>query len=303
MSQSARVLALVSEESLPPEELPSPGATPSPAVASTPASPSRADWKRVPNPADTPAEGNQHGENTTLGAATSPAVAPPEGLSPAAPSTMPSQTPDTSAQGVEVPPALDLGTLNTGPDLSNVSLEPEIKRADSPARAASLRLTEDARKELASGKAADALRNLGRAVSIDPADPFEYFYLGRTYVAKQNCAQALTFLKRAEIGFASRPDWLGQTIGLEGACYEEMGSMNEASDAYRRALTHAPNNLAARIGYSRLAGSVAPVGTLDAPPPMVQEAGPPPSGPANDNPPEEAPPPPPPSERGDQQAE
>jgi len=116
-----------------------------------------------------------------------------------------------------------------------------------------LRVTEQARVELEAGQTADAIRDLGRAVSIDPGSPFEYFYLGRAYIARRNYTQALTFLQRAEIGFASRPDWLGVDVGFEGNCYEELGQNSDAALAYQRALGTAPNNVTARVGYTRLA--------------------------------------------------
>jgi hypothetical protein len=193
------------------------------------------------------------------------------------------------------PPALDLGTLQSGPDLTAASLDSEIKKADTPARMAALRVTEQARINLAAGKTDDAIRDLGRAVSIDPGNPFEYLYLGRAYIARRNYAQALIFLKRAEIGFASRPDWLGTTVGFEGACYEELGQNSDAARAYQRALGTAPNNLTARVGYTRLAAYLpSPPAAIDAATPPSQDAPPPPehdsAGPA---PAEAAPPPPP----------
>lgn len=194
------------------------------------------------------------------------------------------------------PPALDLGTVQSGPDLAAASLDGEIKKADTPARAAALRVTEQARTELGAGKTDDAIRDLGRAVSIDPGNPFEYFYLGRAYIARRNYAQALIFLKRAEIGFAARPDWLGATVGFEGACYEELGQNSDAALAYQRALGTAPSNLTARIGYSRLASYLpSPPAAVDAVVPPTQDAPPPPEHDAAKPAPAEAAPPPPPA--------
>ena len=193
------------------------------------------------------------------------------------------------------PPALDLGSMQSGPDLGAASLDAEIKKADTPARAAALRVTEQARIDLAAGKTDDAIRDLGRAVSIDPGNPFEYFYLGRAYIARRNYAQALTFLKRAEIGFAARPDWLGATVGFEGACYEDLGQTTDAALAYRRALGTAPNNLTARVGASRMAAYLPSPASVDAAVAPVGEAGPPPEHDAAGPPPAEPPPPPPPA--------
>ena len=179
-------------------------------------------------------------------------------------------------------------------DPSQTPLTDEIKRADNPALAASLRATEQARKELADGQLDEALRSLGPAVSIDPSNPFAYFYLGRVYAERRDFAQALTFFKRAEIGFGSNPQWLGATIGNEGTCYEEMNQMNEAADAYRRALAAAPDNLMARAGFGRLGEEFpAPNNAADpvTPPEAVSDN---PPDDAATAPPEEAQPPPPP---------
>jgi tetratricopeptide (TPR) repeat protein len=189
--------------------------------------------------------------------------------------------------------------MQSAPDLATTSLDAEIKKADTPARMAALRETEQARLELQAGHTDEAMRDLGRAVSIDPGNPFEYFYLGRAYIARRNYHQALTFLERAEIGFAARPDWLGADVGLEGDCYEELGQNTDAVLAYQRALGTAPNNLTARVGYSRLASylpappsppSVDP--SID--PASADEVSPPPRADVTEPAPSEPPPPPPP---------
>jgi hypothetical protein len=197
------------------------------------------------------------------------------------------------------PPALDLGSMQSAPDLAATSLDGEIKKADTPARMAALRVTEQARVELQAGRTDEAMRDLGRAVSIDPGNPFEYFYLGRAYIARRNYHQALTFLERAEIGFAARPDWLGADVGLEGDCYEELGQNTDAVLAYRRALGTAPNNLTARVGYSRLASYLpappsSPSVDASADPTSSDEVSPPPRADATVPAPNEPQPPPPP---------
>ena len=201
------------------------------------------------------------------------------------------------------PPALDLGAMQSGPDLAAASLNDEIKKADTPARAAALRVTEQARTDLQAGKTDDAIRDLGRAVSIDPGNPFEYLYLGRAYIARRNYAQALIFLRRAEIGFATRPDWLGATVGFEGACYEELGQNPEAALAYQRALGTAPSNLTARVGYSRLAAYLpSPPAPVEAAASPIRDAPPPPEHDATKPAPAEAAPLPPPAPLPDDSA-
>src|SRR4029077_19745163 len=155
-----------------------------------------------------------------------------------------------------------------------------------------LRFTEEARRQLTEKKTDEAIRTLARAVSIDPGNPFEYFLLGRAYVTKGNCQQAMTFFKRAEIGFASRPDWLAETFSREGACYEEAGQLSDAAKAYSQARRAAPNNMLARVGYGRVAPSVPAAGNIDAPAPNVDSAQPPPDGSADKSAPAQPPPPP-----------
>ncbi len=111
-----------------------------------------------------------------------------------------------SAPG-QPPPALDVDAVTINSQISEQSLEPEIKKAVAPALAASLRFTEDARERLRDGQIDEALRDLARAVSLDASNAFAYFYLGRAYLARKNYPQALTFFRHAVIGFNGRPDW------------------------------------------------------------------------------------------------
>jgi hypothetical protein len=280
------------------------------------------------NEASATSAGNMHTASLTTGQGSNASAE--SQTSPATPASSDGSGADANSSGTEAmsdsggasnqgvsdanagpPPALDLGSVQSGPDLAEAPLDSEIKKADTPALMAALRVTEQARVELEAGQTADAIRDLGRAVSIDPGSPFEYFYLGRAYIARRNYTQALTFLQRAEIGFASRPDWLGMDVGFEGNCYEELGRNSDAALAYQRALGTAPNNVTARVGYTRLAAYLpsppSPAANEDAAaetdpthealaPPTDNAAEPPPSkGNAAEPAPAEPPPPPPPA--------
>jgi len=190
-------------------------------------------------------------------------------------------------------PALDADALTIGPELGNKSLEPEINKAAGPALVASLRLAESARKRLGDGHIDDAMRDLARAVSLDPADAFAYYYLARAYLARRDYTQALTFFRRAEIGFSGRADWTAEALSYEGLCNEELSKPTDAAQAYKRALAVSPNNFRARVGYGRVVSIVGPVEKVDAPPPAQDLAIPPPSAPDEPAPTEEPPPPPP----------
>jgi tetratricopeptide (TPR) repeat protein len=125
-----------------------------------------------------------------------------------------------------------------------------------PALNASLRFAEQGRKSLESSKPDDAIRELGQAISIDPTDPYAYFYLGRAYMMKKDDQQALAFFGRSEVGLRTVPAWLGEVTSFEGACLEEQGKFPAAAAAYKQALDAAPGNLMARTGYGRLSESL-----------------------------------------------
>ena len=98
-----------------------------------------------------------------------------------------------------------------------------IATAPTPARAASLRITEQERVELDQGHTDEAIRELAHAISIDPSNSYAYFYLGRAYVARRDYGQAQTFFRRAEIGLAANSAWLGECYAFEGQSMEEAG--------------------------------------------------------------------------------
>jgi hypothetical protein len=206
------------------------------------------------------------------------------------PSAIPTPTADAAP--------LDVGAITPTTSVSDAPLDAVIAAEGSPARAASLRATEQARQYLTRNHPDAAIRTLGRAVGIDPGNPYAYFYLGRAYIAKKDDNQALSFFKRAEIGFGSRnPSWLAETLAFEGLTYEDSDHINAAAAAYQQAIAADPGNLMARVGYTRVAPEITPAT------PVAPEGAPsdsaitaPPSGVAAPPPPAAAPPPPPPGE-------
>jgi TolA-binding protein len=203
-----------------------------------------------------------------------------------------SQSPSPSPTAAP-PPALDAAALAVGPELGSESLDPEINKAVAPSLAASLRLAESARKLLGDGQVDDAMRDLARAVSLDPSDAFAYYYLGRAYLAKKNYTQALTFFERAELGFNGRSDWTAEALSYQGLCDEELAKPIDAARAYKHALAVSPNNFKARIGSGRLASFSSGEENVDGPPPEQDLANPPPNTPDESVPPEQPPAPPP----------
>jgi tetratricopeptide (TPR) repeat protein len=261
---AGRRLALLQEQSIGAAELtatptpsPEPGAEPSAATSVTPSA------TESPQASPLPSEGE----------------------------IFPAPTPIPTPTGESEP--LGIGSLTPSPQVSDLSLDPIIAATSDPARAASLRITEQGRIALIAGRASDAIRELSRAVSVDSNDPYAYFYLGRAYIAKNNLVQAITFLKRAEIGFGQNPQWLGETLAFEGLAYEQGGHPNAAAGSYQQALQIEPGNLMARVGYTRVAPDITqPSPTPAEGAPEADQAQPAPEEPPAPSAPPEPPPPP-----------
>ena len=259
------VLAELHEESIPAQDL----AAPSPAAASPGAT-------TAPD-ADTNDDTNSDSGEWT---AVPPGKALPADRQVPVSNPMPPAALPSPASPADIAPALDAGSIATTPEISDSSLAPLIASAPTPARAASLRITEQERVELDRGHTDDAIRELAHAISIDPSNSYAYFYLGRAYIARRDYGQAQTFFKRAEIGVASNSAWLGETYAFEGVCLEQSGKSADAAAAYQKALVASPGNLTARVGVTRLsafmpasttAAAPAPAGDLDQPAPHEPE--------------------------------
>ncbi len=280
------VLAELHEESIPAQDLtpPNPAAATSPGATTAPAAdtdndtnPDSGEWTSLPPGKAVPADRQVPVSN------------------PMQPAALPSP-----ANPADIAPALDAGSIATTPEISDSSLAPLIASAPTPARAASLRITEQQRVELDRGHTDDAIRELAHAISIDPSNSYAYFYLGRAYIARRDYGQAETFFKRAEIGVASNSAWLGETYAFEGVCLEQEGKSADAASAYQKALVASPGNLTARVGVTRLSAfmpasttaAAPPAGDLDQPAPREPEIPTAPDEPPIPSAPHSAPPPP-----------
>ena len=280
------------EQSIGGADLPTPTATPSsaagaesPGAAASPAASGSAAAQAAPS-----------NQNTSAAQESPSSAESPAAQSSEAAAASPGAAASPSATPTEIPPALDIGSVAPSVQVSDGALTNLIASAPNPARAASLRGTEQARKELAAGHVDEAIRDLGSAVSIDAGNGYAYLYLGRAYIAKKNYTQAETFLKRAAVSFGADPAWHSEALAFEGLAYEEAGQQQQAVTAYQKALAVEPGNLTARVGATRLAEyAPAPVvatpSTTDGS--LIQTL--PQSAPPPDAPPEAQPPPPPPS--------
>jgi len=280
---SAIELAELKEESIPAQDLASPAAQTSPGAAASPGS--------VASP---PAQTNETlGTNQDSGEwkQVSPGKPAPDENEIPVSNPMPAGAPAQPVNPADVAPAIDVGSIATTPQVSDAPLTPLIDTAPTPARAASLRITEHERVEMERGHTNDAIRELAHAISIDPSNSYAYFYLGRAYIARHDYAQAETFFKRAEIGLASNSAWLGETYAFDGLSLEQAGKSAEAVAAYQKALAVSPGNLTARVGVTRLSAFMPAAATAAAPPTNLDQ--PAPSEPGAPTGPDESPAPPP----------
>jgi TolA-binding protein len=178
-----------------------------------------------------------------LTASSSPGVSPGQAPSPGLPPT-PGPTPS---------PSIVTGAVMPSGLISDQPLPPALLQSASPTQRIGLGIVEQARGAILNHDPDGAIRSLGRGLSIDPGDPYIYFYLGRAYLAKRDYAEALTFWQRAAIGFvANNPQWLGETYSFEGAASEGLGNLDQARHDYQRALAVAPDNQMAQLGLARL---------------------------------------------------
>src|SRR5271166_1367596 len=108
-------------------------------------------------------------ENVTPGATPMPtATGSPSAAASSSSTEQTLLTPEPSPTAV--PPALEVGSVAPVGQVSDGSLDSVIASAE-PARAASLRIVEQARAELKAGAPDAAIRTMAKAISIDPTNP------------------------------------------------------------------------------------------------------------------------------------
>jgi tetratricopeptide (TPR) repeat protein len=83
-------------------------------------------------------------------------------------------------------------------------------QGDSPRALASLRLTEQARMLLESGKIDDAITTLERAMNLNPSNGQNYYYLAEAWLKKRNPSQAREFNRLAAMYLGEEPEWMNR---------------------------------------------------------------------------------------------
>jgi predicted Zn-dependent protease len=75
---------------------------------------------------------------------------------------------------------------------------------------ASLRLTEQARVLLESGKVDEAITTLERAMNVNPSNGRNYYYLAEAWFRKGNFSQAREFNRLAALYLRDEPGWMNR---------------------------------------------------------------------------------------------
>jgi len=94
------------------------------------------------------------------------------------------------------------------------------RRAEKPAKTeeprpralASLRLTEQGKLLLESGKPDDAIRVLERAINMNSTNGQNYYYLSEAWLLKGNISQAQEFNRLAEMYLKADPEWVHRVM-------------------------------------------------------------------------------------------
>lgn len=84
------------------------------------------------------------------------------------------------------------------------------RQDNSPRAVASLRLTEQARVLLETGKVDDAITTLERAMNLNPSNGQNYYYMAEAWLKKGNPSQAREFNRLAAMYLKDDPNWIGR---------------------------------------------------------------------------------------------
>ena len=117
---------------------------------------------------------------------------------------------------------------------------------------ASLKLTDQGRRHLMSGRVEEAVSVFQKAISIFPSNPYAYYYLGKVRYLKKEYPQSLPALGQAELFLSGDRIWLSRVYALRGQTYEALSRFEEAQVQYRQALSSDSRNPEAREGIERL---------------------------------------------------
>lgn len=135
----------------------------------------------------------------------------------------------------------------------DIRLEDVVQNADNPRRAASIRLVEKGRKELARSRFERAARYFSKAIEIDVNNPFTYFYYGVLRFRTRQFSQAAELFARSASFFDDLDLWQAEAWAYRGESLENLRNFSKARKAYDKAMDIDNRNDRAQRGLSRIA--------------------------------------------------
>ena len=91
-------------------------------------------------------------------------------------------------------------------------VEPELSQEPDPRTLASLQLTEQGRRLVEAGKSDQAIRVLEQAISLNPDNGENYYYLAEAWLLKGVMSEAKKFNQLAEIHLKDNSQWIQRVI-------------------------------------------------------------------------------------------
>lgn len=128
-------------------------------------------------------------------------------------------------------------------------------------RKASVTLVNKGKTALFGNQYGVASKNLQSAISLDPQNPYAYYYMALLEYRQGQHQQALGHLQMAKINFED-PKWKSESYVMAGRIEEDLRKWNSAAKEYEAALQQTPDLVPAKDGLSRVQGRMESFETL-----------------------------------------
>ncbi len=100
---------------------------------------------------------------------------------------------------------------------------------------ASLRLTEKGRGQIREGDKAIAMESLNKALSIDPVNPFAYYFLARIHSDRNEYRESLGLLEKTRQYSTKFPFWKARSHLLSAFNYRALGLFKQMNFHLKKA--------------------------------------------------------------------
>ena len=128
-------------------------------------------------------------------------------------------------------------------------------------RKASVTLVNKGKSALFNNQYAVASKNLESAISLDPQNPYAYYYIALLEYKQGQHQQALGHLQLAKINFEDSK-WKSESYVMAGRIEEDLRDWPDAAKEYEAALQHTPGLIPAEDGLTRVKGRLTSFETL-----------------------------------------